>query len=164
MKIQTQFTKEQIQLSQLIEDMPVAMLTTYNDEDLLVSRPMTPLEMDSEGDVWFFTQHDAMKSVHLNNANLAFSDTSKGTYVSLSGRGEIHKNKEDIHRLWSLSAKPWFPDGPDSPNLALLKFIPNTAEFWDTPNSRIVRLFSLAAAIITGKPVNTGDHDIIKNL
>ena len=140
------------------------MLTTYNDAGLLESRPMSPLEMDSEGDIWFFTQHDSMKSVHLNNANLAFTDNSNGTYVSLSGRGEIHKNKEDIHRLWTVSAKPWFPEGPDSPNLVLLKFIPNTTEFWDAPNSKTVRLFSLVASIITGKPVNMGDHDIIKNL
>jgi general stress protein 26 len=164
MKIQTQNTPEQIKLGELVEDMSVAMLTTFNDAGLLDSRPMAPLEMDSDGAVWFFTEHDSNKTSYLSTANLAFSDSSNSTYVSLAGRGEIHKNKDDIHRLWTVFAKPWFPDGPDSPKLALLKFIPTSAEYWDAPSSKTVRLFSLAASIVTGKPVNMGDHDIIKNL
>lgn len=164
MKIQTQNTPEQIKLGELVEDMTVAMLTVSNDEGLLDSKPMSPLEMDSEGAVWFFTEHDSSKTSYLSTANLSFSNPSDGTYVSLSGRGEIHKNKDDIHRLWTMMAKPWFPEGPDSPNLALLKFIPTSAEYWDAPHSKTVRLFSLAASIVAGKPVNMGDHDIIKNL
>ena len=144
--------------------MNVAMLTTSDDAGALVSRPMAPLELDSDGAVWFFTARDSAKTEHLSTANLVFSNTSNGTYVSLSGRGEIHENKDDIHRLWTVFAKPWFPDGPDSPNLVLLKFIPSMVEYWDSPHNKVVRLFSLAASIIAGKPVNLGDHDIIKNL
>jgi general stress protein 26 len=164
MKIQAQNTPQHIQLGQLIEGIPTAMLTTFDDAGLLASKPMAPLEMDSDGSVWFFTERVTAKTAHLSTANLVFADTSKGTYVSLSGRGEIHKNRDDIHRLWTVFAKPWFPDGPESPNLVLLKFIPAIAEYWDAPHSKTVRLFSLAASIITGKPVNTGDHDIIKDL
>jgi general stress protein 26 len=164
MKIQTQNTPEQTQLGKLIEGIPVAMLTTFDDTGLLVSKPMAPLEMDSEGAIWFFTARVSANPVHLSTANLVFSNTASGTYVSLSGQGEIHNNSDDIHRLWTIFAKPWFPDGPDSPNLVLLKFIPAVAEYWDAPHSATVRLFSLAASIITGKPVNMGDHDIIKNL
>lgn len=164
MKIQTQNTPEHIQLGQLLKDMPVAMLTTFDDAGLLVSKPMAPLELDDEGAVWFFTERVSDKPANLSTANLVFTDTSNGTYVSLSGRGEIHKNSDDIHRLWTVFAKPWFPDGPDSPNLVLLKFIPAVAEYWDAPHSKVIRLFSLAASIITGKPVMMGDHDIIKNL
>ena len=164
MKIHTQSTPEQVKLGELIEDMSVAMLTTLNESDSMDSKPMSPLEMDSEGAIWFFTELNTSKTANLSTANLAFSDSSNGTYVSLSGRGEIHKKSEDIHRLWKVFAKPWFPDGPDSPNLALLKFIPNAAEYWDAPHSKTIRLFSMAASIITSKPVNMGDHGIIKNL
>lgn len=164
MKIQTQNTPQQTQLSKLIEDIPVAMLTTFDDAGLLASKPMSPLEMDTDGAIWFFTTRVSANPIYLNTANLVFSDSANGTYVSLSGRGEIHTNSDDIHRLWTVFAKPWFPDGPDSPNLALLKFVPAVAEYWDAPHSKTVRLFSLAASIISGKPVNMGDHDIIKNL
>ena len=164
MKIQTQKTPQQTQLSQLIKDMPVAMLTTFDDAGMLASKPMAPLEMDSDGAIWFFTGYDSVKLLHLSTANLVFSNSSNGTYVSLSGRGVTHTNSDDIHRLWTVFAKPWLPEGPDSPNLVLLKFIPSLAEYWDAPHSKTVRLFSLAASIISGKSVNMGDHDIIKNL
>lgn len=164
MKIHTQSTPEQVKLGELIEDMSVAMLTSLNESDSMDSKPMSPLEMDSEGAIWFFTELNTSKKANLSTANLAFSNESNGTYVSLSGRGEIHKNRDDIHRLWTIFAKPWFPDGPDSPNLVLLKFIPASAEYWDAPHNKTIRLFSMAASIVTGKPVNMGDHDIIKNL
>lgn len=164
MKIHTQSTPERVKLGELIVDMSVAMLTSLNESDSMNSKPMSPLEMDSEGAIWFFTELNTSKTANLSTANLAFLDSSNGTYVSLSGRGEIHKNSEDIHRLWTVFAKPWFPDGPDSPNLALLKFIPNAAEYWDAPHSKTIRLFSIAASIVMGKPINMGDHDIIKNI
>lgn len=164
MKIQTQNTSQHIELGKLIEDMSVAMFTTFDDAGLLASRPMAPLEMDSDGALWFFTSRDSGKTVHLDKANLTLSNTSNGTYVSLSGHGEIHHNSDDIHRLWTVFAKPWFPDGPDSPDLALLKFIPVSAEYWDAPHSKTVRLFSMAASIVAGRPVNLGDHGLIKNL
>ena len=94
MKIQKQNTPEQIKLGELVEDMSVAMLTTFNDAGLLDSRPMAPLEMDSEGAVWFFTEHDSSKTSYLSTANLAFSDASNSTYVSLAGRGESIKTKK----------------------------------------------------------------------
>jgi general stress protein 26 len=55
-------------------------------------------------------------------------------------------------------AKPWFPEGPDSPNLALLKFIPDAADYWDAPNSVMVRAFGAVASIVAGKPVAMGEH------
>jgi hypothetical protein len=55
-------------------------------------------------------------------------------------------------------AKPWFPDGPDSNNLALLKFTPETAEHWDAPSSKMVRAFGMIASVIAGKPVALGEH------
>ena len=55
-------------------------------------------------------------------------------------------------------AKPWFPDGPDSSNLALLKFIPDRADYWDGPSSKMVRAFGMIASVIAGKPVGLGEH------
>lgn len=43
-----------------------------------------------------------------------------------------------IERLWSPSARPRFPDSPDSPDLALLKFVPHPADQSDAPNSKRV--------------------------
>jgi general stress protein 26 len=164
MKTVTQTTAERTQLCKLIEDLSVAMLTTIDADGALSSRPMTPLEMDGDGALWFFTDSRSAKVERLTNAHLSFADEARGTYVSLSGRGEMQMDRAHIERLWTPFAKPWFPDGPDSPNLALLKFVPDTAEYWDAPHSKMVRMFAIAASIVAAKPVGLGDHDTLSDL
>lgn len=164
MKVIPQARPERTQLSTLIERFSAAMLTTHDDHGALVGRPMTPLEMDASGALWFFTDAHSEKAQHLHSANLSFSDSDNATYVSISGHGELHFDRERIEALWTPFAKPWFPNGSKSENLALLKFIPATAEYWDAPNSKMVRMFAMAASIIASKPMMLGEHDSLTNL
>ncbi len=158
MKIATQASAELTHVAKLIEDIPIAMLTTLGADDALASRPMAVQEMDAQGALWFFTDLRSSKLERLRVANLSFTDMAKGDYVSLSGRGEIDTDRGRIQRLWTVLAKPWFPDGPDSSNLALLKFVPDVADYWDGPNSTMVRAFGVIASVISGKPVAMGEH------
>ncbi len=158
MKITPQASAELIHVSKLIEDIPIAMMTTVEADGALASRPMAALEMDAQGALWFFTDLRSSKVEHLRVVNLGFTDMAHGAYVSLSGRGEIDTDRGRIERLWTVFAKPWFPDGPDSNNLALLKFVPDAADYWDGPNSKMVRAFGVIASVIAGKPVAMGEH------
>ncbi len=164
MKTEPQRTTELTHLCELIEPMSVAMLTNFDASGVIVSRPMSPLEMDVNGALWFFTDRRSTKVEHLRSANLSFVDEDNGTYVSISGHGEIETDHARIERLWTSVAKLWFPDGPDSSNLALLKFIPDTAEFWDTPHSKMVRMLAMTASIVTGEPIGMGEHDTLTAL
>ena len=159
MKIKPQKTGELTKLGELIEDMSVAMLTTFNEaEDMLMSRPMSPQEMCEQGAIWFLTDPSSNKVKHLQVMNLGFSNESDSTYVSISGHGEIVDDRARIESLWTVFAKPWFPNGVDSSNLALLKFVPHSAEYWDAPNSKMVRMLAMAASIVAAKPISMGDH------
>ena len=164
MKIQAQQSAGLRELAQLIEPMSVAMLTGSDGDGMLASRPMSPLEMDADGAIWFFTDARSTKADHLAPLNLGFSDNAASTYVSIAGRGELHTDRETIDRLWSAAARPWFPEGKDSPNLALLKFLPHTAEYWDAPGSRMVRMLAMAASVVAGKPIGMGDHATLTGL
>jgi general stress protein 26 len=158
MKTATQLNASLAHIASLIDGLSIAMLTTVEADGALASRPMAVLEMDASGALWFFTSLKSSKVDHLGAVNLSFTDVSNGTYVSLSGRGEIDSDPGRIARLWTAFAKPWFPDGPDSPDLALLKFIPDAADYWDAPNSTMVRAFGVMASIVAGKPIGMGDH------
>ncbi len=158
MKAQAQSSADLDHVAELIEDIAIAMLTTVEADGALASRPMAALEMDANGAIWFFTDVRSSKVEHLRVANLSFTDMDDGTYVSLSGRGEIDTDRARIKQLWTPMAKPWFPDGPDSPNLALLKFVPDAADYWDAPNSKMVRAFSTLVSVVAGKPIGMGDH------
>ncbi len=164
MNTHTQNTPALTQLCGLIEHMSVAMLTTANAQNELVSRPMAPLEMDAHGALWFFTDLRSSKVEQLRQLNLSFSDMDKSTYVSICGRGEIHADQARIDELWTAFARPWFPEGRNSADLVLLKVVPASAEYWDAPNSKMVRLFALAASIVSNKPVGMGEHDKLADL
>lgn len=159
MKIHTQPNAEFVKLGTLIEPIDkVAMLTSQDDDGALVSRPMVPLEMDEHGAIWFFTDRRSSKVEHLRSLNLSFSDADRGSYVSLCGSGDLDTDRAHIKRLWSPFARPWFPDGPDSEDLALLKFTPSAAEYWDAADSKMVRLFATAVSVIAARPIGMGEH------
>jgi general stress protein 26 len=164
MKSEVQTSADLARVCDLIKDIRVAMLTTIDVQQDLISRPMTALEMDATGALWFFTDVRSTKVAQLKKANLAFADPDHGTYVSLAGHGEISSDRTRIKALWTAFAKPWFPDGPDSENLGLLKFVPSAAEYWDAPSSKMVRMFALAASIVSGKAAGMGEHDSFHNL
>ena len=158
MKIKPQQTPELTQLGELIKESRVCMLTTHDEENLMVARPMVPQEMCEQGSVWFLTDPNTNKMQHLQLMNLAFSDEGQSTYVSISGHGELVTDRARIESLWSLFARPWFPDGVDSANLALLKFVPHVAEYWDAPDSKMVRMFANVLSIAAAKPIGMGEH------
>jgi general stress protein 26 len=157
MKTAKQPTADLAHVAELIADTSIAMMTTAGSDGSLSSRPMAVLEMDAQGALWFFTDLRSQKVDHLRSVNLSFIDAAKGNYVSLSGRGEISTDRQQIELLWTAFAKPWFPEGPDSPNLGLLKFVPDAADYWDGPNSRMVRAFGVVASVIAGKPIAMGE-------
>ncbi len=164
MKIAIQTSAELTHVGKLIDNIPVAMMTNLDDDGALVSRPMTTLEMDAQGALWFFTDVQSAKVDHLRTVNLSYTDRDQGAYVSLSGHAEIDTDRARIKQLWTVIAKPWFPDGPDASNLALLKFIPNRADYWDGPSSKMVRALGMIASVIAGKPVGLGEHGSLTNL
>lgn len=164
MNIQPQSTEEHEKLGNLIEKFSVAMLTFIDSSGALISQPMGPIEMDEDGAIWFFTDTTSEKVKHLDDLNLTFCGEHEGRYVSLSGTGKMDFSENNKKELWSPFVKPWFPDGPGSPTLGLLKFIPHTAEYWDTPHSKVIRLFAMAASIAVAKPIGLGEHERLNNL
>ncbi len=107
MKIETQNTPELIQLGKLLADLSVAMLATSEPDGTLTSRPMSALEMDSQGAIWFFTDSRSSKVEQLAKINLSFADPDNACYVSLAGRGEIIVDHAKNERLWPPSRSAW---------------------------------------------------------
>jgi general stress protein 26 len=163
MKTETQTDPGMSRIAKLIDDVRVCMLTTQSENDTLVSRPMMALELDAYGRLWFFTNAQSGKVDELQQVNLAFADPDDGTYVSISGHGQLIRDRARTDELWSPMAKPWFPEGKDDPNLALLCVTVRDAEYWDSNSSKMMRLLALATSAAAGKPVGMGDHGKVHN-
>lgn len=146
MKTEKQNSSDRSELCRLIQHMTIAMMTTANNDGGLTSRPMSPLLLDAYGDLWFFTDIRSEKVKHRDAINLCFIDSTRATYVSLSGHGVLHDERAYIDRLWTPFAKPWFHEGPESSHLALLKFVTRSAEYWSSAQARMVALLSAPVA------------------
>lgn len=158
MTTQPQPNSDLSQIARLVEGMSVAMLTSAARDGGLVSRPMAPLEMDTEGALWFFTDARTEAAEQLGAVNLSFSDEAQAIYVSIAGRASVVRDREQIARLWTPLARPWFPDGPNAEHLVLLKVEPDVVDYWDAPHSKMVRLVAMAASMMAGRPIGLGEH------
>jgi hypothetical protein len=59
---------------------------------------------------------------------------------------------------WSVEA--WFPDGPDDPNIRLLKVDVSSTEYWDS-SGRLATLISFAKAKIAGERYSGGENETV---
>ncbi len=134
----------------------MAMLTTRGSDGSLLSRPMAPLEMDAQGAFWFFTDWRHVELDHLGDANLSFSDPAHGPCVSISGRSEIHVDRERIARLRSRSNRLADARGEEGWNLALLKFVSVRADVWDMPREHILRMSDLSESVRAARFIRVG--------
>ena len=147
-------------LKTLTEGIDFCMLTTINGGQLR-SRPMSTQEFGSDGELWFFTSDQTHKVDEIeadDRVNAAYSQPDDNVYVSVSGRASIVKDRQKIEELWNPILKAWFPEGLDDPTLCLLKVSVEEAEYWDSPNSKIVQLVGFVKALVTGQQADGGDH------
>lgn len=149
-------------LGELIHGIRVAMMTTVEEDGSLRSRPMWTHNRDFDGQLWFFTREHSAKVgelEHDHHVNLAYAEPSKQHFVSVSGRCRLVLDKEKARELWNPTLKAWFPKGLDDPELALLCVTVEKAEYWDTPNSRMVQLVGFVKATITGELYQPGVNE-----
>ena len=63
----------------------------------------------------------------------------------MNGSAIITQDKSKISELWSESLKPWFPNGKETPEIALIQVVPVIGEFWD--DSGIINKLKFAAEL-----------------
>ena len=155
-------------LREMIKDIDLCMLTTVDESGDLHSRPMSLNgDVDDKGNLWFFMSSNSHKASEIErtpNVNVSFIDTDQQHYISISGAAELVHDKQKIKELWKPILKAWFPDGPDQPDVALLKVKVSKAEYWDTPSSTIAQAISFVSAILTGKQVEMGENKKLDGL
>jgi general stress protein 26 len=137
----------------VIHGFDTAMLVTRTDDGAMRSRPLMVAECRDDGTLYFATSAESGK-VHELERDPHVNVTLQGErqYASLSGRGEILRDRALVDRLWTETWKVWFPAGKDDPHLCILAVHPHSAELWDNSGARGVRYFLKAAgAYLTGR-------------
>ena len=151
------------ELADKISSIRFAMFTTTDGLGHLISRPMTNQDMDAEGNLWFFTstETDLWEDIVARpEVNLAFAEPEDHLYVSVSGRAERVVERAKIKSLWNPAVQAWYPHGPDDPHVVLVRVVTRTAEFWDSKAGKIVQMYEMAKAVLTGSTPagEVGEH------
>ncbi len=150
--------EQQQKVRELIKSTTLAMLTSVNPDGTLVSKPMATQDVDFDGVVWFISERESHKTRNIEqNPHVNVAYASNDSWVSLSGTAEVVDDNAKLAELWDSFTGAWLEGGPENPNNVLIKVTGDSAEYWDSPGSRVTQVANLVKAKVTGRTLDT-DH------
>ncbi len=164
---QTHLEKQEAvqKLTKLVNEVKICMFATVHEDYSVNSRPMQTIQVDDDGNVWFFTNEYSEKVEEVSKDNtvyLMYSDPGKNTYVHIKGKCAIINDKDKMKEFWSPMVKAWFPKGLEDPALALLKVNTAEANYWDSSSNKFVVFYNIVKAIATGDTPDNGEFGKLK--
>lgn len=157
-------TSNHDKLFDLIKDTRFGMLTHRHSDGQLHSHPLTTQNKkgDEASTLYFFVPRDGDIAKHVasdSSVNVAYANTDADSYVSVTGEASLLEDTAKKNELFNPAVKAWFPAGVTDPNLGLLAVKILDAEYWDVTDSKMVQLFKIAKAAVTGAPLkDLGEH------
>jgi Pyridoxamine 5'-phosphate oxidase like len=76
---------------------------------------------------------------------------SSSSWVSLTGHAGVVDDLARKRELWNKVVEAWFPNGPEDPDVVLLRVEAASGEYWDSPGGRLATAVSFAKAKLTGQ-------------
>ncbi len=142
----------------LAEDIEFCVLVTWNGARQH-ARPMHARIERETGTIYFLTDKDGVKDDEIEEypeVSVTFANPSGFKFVAMSGKAAVSNDRAKIKELWDKSDKAWW-DSANDPDIRLLRFEPDKAELWDSPNFLVSTALMLTAAVTGAKP-KLGDN------
>ena len=147
-------------LNELLKKFRFAMVTTRAEDGALHAHPLTVQETESDGDLWFIVGTHASAVAHVRrDPKVGLSFSSDSTWLSLAGEAEVVDDPAKLKELWSTSVEAWFPDGPESPGVTLLRVNTLSGEYWGSAGGRIATAIALVTSKVTGERPQGGENE-----
>ena len=127
-------------VAETLKDIDFVMLNSHTEGGQIAGRPMSNnRDVDYDGDSWFY----------VDDASRTFADVSRDAKVTLTAQGdkglfgkpplflaiegevEIVRDKAAFAAHWTPELERWWPEGPESQGLALLKVRATRIHYWD---------------------------------
>jgi general stress protein 26 len=137
----------------LLAKFEMAMLVTHGSDGSLRARPMAVAQIEDDCTIWFMSLHESGKvhEIEHDNRVAVTCQKDRDTYLSLTGKALLSREREKINELWREDYQVWFPKGKDDPELILICVQPEEGEFWDQEGlNKLKYLFEAAKAYATG--------------
>jgi general stress protein 26 len=143
----------------IVEKVGVAMLTTRFAAGLR-ARPVEARPERDAGIIWFLTDARSGKDPEIEaepEVGPVFIDPGERIYLSLTAHARLEHDVARQRQIWKSSDRMWW-QGPEDPNLRVLRVEPHLAELWDGPSSTAAVIYEIAKARITGAKPNLGEN------
>ena len=125
----------------LIDNAKTCFFCTSLGNGEVDARPMTVLQVDERGNLWFLSSSDSHKNQELQHdasVRLFFQGSPHAEFLQLEGRATVSRDKEKINELWSFILKTWFTEGQDDPRITVIKVVPSHGYYWDNKHGNAI--------------------------
>lgn len=106
------------------------------------TRPMSNNgEVRYDGDNWFFARSDSTKIAEISRdgrVQLVFADNAGPSFISVWGTGTVVDDVELKKKLWQESLARWFENGPEDPQVSLIKVSAERIQTWGRIGDRVI--------------------------
>jgi general stress protein 26 len=119
-------------LRELVEGIRFAMVTSVDPEGTLQSRPLPPQHADEDGTLWFIASRRSSLAHQLRtrpDVLVTWGDVRSRRYLSVNGTATVLHDPAKAAELWDAAIRTWFPDGPDDPEVAVIKVALDISEY-----------------------------------
>jgi general stress protein 26 len=144
-------------IKELAMNTRVCMFCTQLDKKPFETRPMNTMDVDDDGNLWFFSSKHSDKDREIRqdeDVQLLYSDIKSSAYMTVFGQADVFYDREKVEELWVPIVKAWFEEGKDDERLEIIRVRPKQAYYWDTKHGKMVAFIKILAATITGKPMD----------
>lgn len=146
-------------IKELAKAADICMFTTSLTKLPLSSRPMSTIDVDEEGNIWFLSNRSSEKNKEISaddKVQLFYASKGSAEYLSVFGRASLSFDRNKIKELWTPIAKAWFTGGVDDPAISIIKVTPEDGYYWDTQSNKVISLLKILTATITGRSMDDG--------
>ena len=143
-----------------IEKVGICMLTTRTTSGDFRARPVAARPDRANECLYFLTDARSAKEHEIrfdSNVGLTLIDASAKAYISLTARAALFADVLKAQELWTEADSMWW-QGPEDPNLVMIRANLLAGEIWDGPALKAVELFEFLKFRIAGSEPNLGQN------
>lgn len=153
-------------LRTLLAHFPVGFMITVSDKRA-TARPLGVCGKpeDFTGTLWFITDRRSHKVEEIADGaetSLTFQNDERGTYAHMRGRAAVVNDRQQLAALYTTDQRTWFPDGPDDPNITLVRFDVDAADYWDGHSNLARKAVAFLTSVVTGHAGRDGHTGVAR--
>jgi len=141
--------KDMAEIAETLKDIDFVMLNTHTEGGKIAGRPMSNnRDVEYDGDSWFFLEEESrtFADVSRDPKVTVTAQTNKGllgkppTFLAIEGDAQIVRDRAALAAHWTKDLDRWWPNGPQTPGVALIKVRAQRIHYWDGEEEGEIRV------------------------